>query len=276
MVEWFQKVLGDEWKIKPAGGLTGDAFFAEKENRRLFLKRNSSPFLAVLSAEGIVPKLVWTKRMDNGDVVTAQEWLAGRALRPEEMQHPRVADLLHKIHHSTELLHMLLRLGKQPITSEDHLKELKNRLNQLIEINQNTEVIKAIQYLYQYFPVTKSEKQVVCHGDIDHHNLLLTDDNQLFLIDWDNAMISDPMTDYGMVLLSYLPQDNWDSWLSRYGIERDEHFLKRLYWYLILDTLKFIAWHYERNEPNRMKERLDLLKKVNNQVSSVIPLDLKR
>src|SRR5690625_7775422 len=118
MVNWFEKVLSKEWKITPAGGLTGDAYFATKGDYRLFLKRNSSPFLAVLSAEGIVPKLVWTKRMENGDVITAQEWIDGRKLEPNEMQDHQVADLLRKIHHSSELLHMLMRLGKKPVSSD--------------------------------------------------------------------------------------------------------------------------------------------------------------
>jgi len=75
MNEWLEKAVGKGWQLKPAGGLTGDAYIATKDNRKLFIKRNSSPFLAVLSAVGIVPKLIWTKRMENGDVITAQEWL---------------------------------------------------------------------------------------------------------------------------------------------------------------------------------------------------------
>jgi len=47
--------LGHEWEISPAGGATGEAFIARHDEQKLFLKRNSSPFLAVLSAEGIVP-----------------------------------------------------------------------------------------------------------------------------------------------------------------------------------------------------------------------------
>lgn len=81
--------------------------------KKLFLKRNSSPFLAVLSAEGIVPKLVWTKRMENGDVITAQQWLDGRELKPHDMGSEQVANLLRKIHRSQDLLEMLKRLGKK-------------------------------------------------------------------------------------------------------------------------------------------------------------------
>src|SRR5690625_2214475 len=120
MVNWLTNILDKEWLIRPAGGLTGDAFIAKKGDKRLFLKRNSSPFLAVLSAEGLVPKLIWTKRMENGDVITAQDWLEGNKLRPWEMQDERVAHLLRKIHQSSELLHMLMRLGISPITPDEN------------------------------------------------------------------------------------------------------------------------------------------------------------
>src|SRR5690606_42122450 len=80
----------------------------------LFLKRNSSPFLVVLSAEGIVPKLIGTKRMENGDVITAQQCLIGREFKPREMAQERAAKLLRKIHESRSLMTMLMRLGKTP------------------------------------------------------------------------------------------------------------------------------------------------------------------
>ncbi|MFD2046375.1 phosphotransferase [Ornithinibacillus salinisoli] len=270
MVEWFKKVLGKEWKVTPAGGLTGDAYVAEKDNRRLFLKRNSSPFLAVLSAEGIVPKLVWTKRMENGDVITAQEWLEGRELWPEEMQHRRVADLLHKIHHSSELLHMLLRLGKKPITSSDRFIEIKHRLHANKLVEKHSEVQHALTYLQKLLPVTKEQKQVVCHGDINHHNMLLTNDGQLYLIDWDNAMIADPITDYGMILQWYIPTEKWDNWLTNYGTSKDEQLVKRMYWYLILDSLQFISWHYERDEAHKVTERLTNLQVLNQTIATLI------
>ena len=38
---------------------------------------------------------------------------------------------------------------------------------------------------------------MVCHGDVNHNNWLLTEDNQLYLIDWDGAMIADPAIDLG-------------------------------------------------------------------------------
>ncbi|TQS75421.1 phosphotransferase family protein [Ornithinibacillus gellani] len=253
MVDWFQKVLSKEWNITPAGGLTGDAYIAEKGQRRLFLKRNSSPFLAVLSAEGIVPKLVWTKRLENGDVITAQEWLDARELQPEEMQHQQVAHLLRKIHQSTELLDMLKRLGKKPNSSENRLQVIKSRLEQA-SLSEHHTVKQALNYLEKLLYVTENQRQVVCHCDLNHNNLLLTDHGKLFLIDWENAMITDPVIDYGLVLQSYIPKENWQEWLLKYGIANEAYLHERMYWYLVLDTLHYMSFHKERMEDVKFDE----------------------
>lgn len=269
-MNWFKQVLGKEWDISPAGGLTGDAYIAEKNNRRLFLKRNSSPFLAVLSAEGIVPKLVWTKRMENGDVITAQEWLDGRKLKPKEMQHHQVADLLRRIHQSSELLHMLLRLGKKPVSSDDSFTQITQHLHMNHFFTMYDEVKVALNYLEQLLPATREQKQVVCHGDLNHNNLIRTKEGKLYLVDWDNAMIADPITDFGMALKWYIPKKDWNNWLQKYGVAQDKQLIERMYWYLILDALHYLNWHYERNEPDKMMERLYDLRDFNTYVEHTI------
>ncbi len=80
---------------------------AEQDGQKLFLKRNSNPFIAALSAEGIVPKLVWTKRIETGEVVTAQHWKNGRELSSNEMKQTRVLHFIKKkIHNSRPLLNV--------------------------------------------------------------------------------------------------------------------------------------------------------------------------
>lgn len=270
MVNWLKRVLGSEWEIAPAGGLTGDAYLATKGNQRLFLKRNSSPFLAVLSAEGIVPKLIWTKRMENGDVITAQEWLEGRELKPVEMQHLRVADLLRKIHQSSELLHMLMRLGKKPITSDESYDIIKERLQRTNLHYTHEQVVIALQYLEKLLPITRKRKLVVCHGDLNHNNLLLTEEGHLYLIDWDSALIADPVVDYGMILNWYIPQENWNEWLRQYGIATDYHLFGRMHWYLLLDSLHYLCWHKERDEDAKFVDRLNELDVLNKQIEKLM------
>jgi len=48
-------------------------YFCSRDNHRYFIKKNTTPMIATLSAEGIVPTLRWTRRMSNGDVLIAQD-----------------------------------------------------------------------------------------------------------------------------------------------------------------------------------------------------------
>ncbi|WP_226036547.1 phosphotransferase family protein [Aquibacillus saliphilus] len=263
----MEHTLGKEYTITPAGGSTGEAYFAKSETKSLFLKRNSSPFLAVLSAEGIVPKLVWTKRMENGDVITAQEVLDGRELTPEEMKHPKVAKLLSKIHHSTELLDMLMRIGKKPLKPKEIFIELKKSVDQNSVEMVHTEIHQGIDYLEKMLPDIDSDMQVVCHCDMNHNNWLLSGNGQLYLIDWDNARVGDPAMDIGTVLQSYIPENEWNYWLESYGVEKNKQLINRMYWYLIAESISYINWHNSRFEKKEAAQRLKELKRLIQRVS---------
>lgn len=267
MKKLFEQAVGPGWEIESAGGLTGDAYIAEKDGKRLFLKRNSSPFLAVLSAEGLVPKLVWTKRLKNGDVITAQEWLDGRKLEPEEMQRKEVAHLLKKIHHSSELLHMLMRLGIQPVSPVEQYNMLYMDIDASPFMQQQSEVKEGLQWLDQLMHVTEGQQQVVCHCDLNHNNLMITKKDKVFLVDWDNATIADPIIDFGAVLMRYIPREDWTDWLETYGSVKNQQLIKRMYWYLIAETLHYIHWHEERNEKDHVDVRMNELAFLNQEVA---------
>ena len=132
------------WTLDPVGGASGEAYKAEQDGRKLFLKRNASPFLAALSAEGIVPKLVWTKRIETGEVVTAQHWKNGRELNRDEMCSERVASLMKKIHTSGPLLTMLKKLGMKPMLPDLLLNKIQSSLSP--KVNAHHTVRAAIQY----------------------------------------------------------------------------------------------------------------------------------
>jgi thiamine kinase-like enzyme len=239
-------ILGKEWEISPAGGATGEAYFASFEDKKLFLKRNSSPFLAVLSAEGIVPKLVWTKRLENGDVITAQHWLDGRELKSTDMKQSNVAKLLNKIHSSKELLDMLMRLGKAPLMPKELLRDLEGSGYFVRTSKQNHLIHDALQLLHNRLDSIDCDEYVVCHGDINHNNWLLSHNEQLFLIDWDGAMVADPAIDIGMLLYSYIPEQDWEDWMNHYGLTLDDNLRNRMMWYVIYQTLLSIQWFDEK------------------------------
>ncbi|MDQ0196955.1 phosphotransferase family protein [Neobacillus ginsengisoli] len=253
----MEHILGQEWEIVPAGGATGEAFYARYKDQRLFLKRNSSPFLAVLSAEGIVPKLVWTKRLENGDVITAQQWLTGRELKPSEMNQELVAKLLKKIHCSEPMLGMLSRLEKSPLHPNTIFQTVEEELDD--EVLLLPEVQKTIAFLKKEAINVYSEEMVVCHGDVNHNNWLLAQDNQLYLIDWDGAMIADPAIDLGLLLYWYIPEENWGNWLAMYGKTLNNHLKLRMKWYVALQTLSSIQWHKNKNRLQEMDKWIEFL-----------------
>lgn len=254
----MEHLFGQDWEIVPAGGATGAAYFAQHEEQRLFLKRNSSPFLAVLSAEGIVPKLVWTKRLENGDVITAQQWMNGSELKPGDMKNDRVAKLLKKIHASEPLLGMLTRLGKSPLEPEMILNTLFEDLDD--ELRTKPAVKKALAFLEENAGNVGFNEKVVCHCDVNHNNWLLTEDNQLYLIDWDGAVIADPAIDLGLLLYSYIPVEEWEDWLDKYGLSLTEGLKQRMKWYALAQSLSSIQWHKNQNRIPEMERWIEFLK----------------
>jgi thiamine kinase-like enzyme len=256
----LEHILGQEWEITPAGGATGEAFYARYEDQSLFLKRNSSPFLAVLSAEGIVPKLVWTKRLENGDVITAQQWLPGRELKPSEMNQELVARLLKKIHRSKPMLGMLSRLENSPLLPENLFQMAVGDLEE--EVLSFPEVQKAISFLKKEALNVNCDEKVVCHGDVNHNNWLLAEDNQLYLIDWDGAMIADPAIDLGLLLYWYIPEEKWEDWLNMYGKKLTDHLRLRMKWYVALQTVSSIQWHKNKNRNEEMAKWVNFLNEI--------------
>lgn len=43
-MNWLGQLLGSEWEISPAGGATGDAYYAEHNGQQLFLSATALLF----------------------------------------------------------------------------------------------------------------------------------------------------------------------------------------------------------------------------------------
>ncbi|MBC1646542.1 phosphotransferase family protein [Listeria welshimeri] len=244
--------FGREYDIAPAGGETGQAFVATHEDEKFFLKRNSSPFLAALSAKNIVPKLIWTRRVENGDVITAQRWVNCHILTREEMVGPRVAKLLAKIHHSENLQHMLEKIENCYFSATQLLARLKAEISAKNEIN--TGMLDAIQYLEKNVSAVETTDYVVCHGDVNHNNWIISEENELFLVDWDGAMLADAANDIGMILYQYVPRADWNNWLSHYGTKLTNELHRKLKWYTIYQTVMQLTINQSEEAYERAKQ----------------------
>ena len=250
------------WTLDSAGGASGEAYMAEQDGQKLFLKRNSNPFIAALSAEGIVPKLVWTKRIETGEVVTAQHWKNGRELTSSEMSQRRVAELLKKIHGSKPLLNMLKRMEMEPITPNIMLKKINASLSR--DVLTHHIIRKALTYLEDHIPNLDSRFFTVVHGDVNHNNWLLSDRDELFLVDWEGAMIADPAIDIGMLLYNYVPENKWSKWFETYGVQESLNLNKRMKWYTVIQSIGMVQWYEEQKRFKDMNTWLKFLNEVMN------------
>src|SRR5699024_12609514 len=95
-----------EWILEPIGGDTGQAYvgYNDANDERVFLKRNSSPLLTILSMEGFAPKLKWTKRESSGDIMKAKDWVSVNVLAHFQERNWRLVTLFTRSQHSISLL----------------------------------------------------------------------------------------------------------------------------------------------------------------------------
>ncbi|WP_056989164.1 phosphotransferase family protein [Lacticaseibacillus camelliae] len=245
------------WSLEPIGGTTGGAFMGVYAHEKFFLKRNASPFLAALSVEGITPKLIWTKRIATGDVLTAQDWVNGHTLTRAQMNSPMVAQLLGKVHNSVLLRRMLKKVGGSPQTPRQLFDQVASSLPASLRQHPLVQAtITALQVMPGAAPMR------VCHGDLNHKNWLLSDSQQLYLVDWDQASLGDIAFDLSVVLINYVPRPQWEDWLRAYGSSLTSDLLQRITWYGRLHLLHEVAAQYAAQRYTEMNQALTQLQQL--------------
>ena len=243
------------WNLHPIGGETGQAFMGIRDEEKVFLKKNSSPFLAALSLEGISPRLIWTKRTGNGDVLTAQEWCNGRTLESHEMTSNQIADILVKVHQSDTLKRMLERVGGEVISAVDILAEYEQDLPSDLATHGVLE--KAYHYLLTRLPLGYTDEDIrVCHGDISSENMLLSDEGELFIVDWDTAVLTDYLYDIGQLFARYIERNDWNKWLEKNKMDYTDIEKNRVQWYAIIHLLLDIKYAHRKTRYNKMNEMI--------------------
>ncbi|MDN2452648.1 phosphotransferase family protein [Lactobacillus sp. UCMA15818] len=249
--------LDDGWQIHPLGGNTGTAYMGVKEQEKLFIKRNTSPFLAALSLEEITPRLVWTKHISTGDTLTAQEWLNGRCLSKEEMGQENVARLLSRVHRSKILRKMLCQVGGRYVFPEEILSNYFRGLS--LELRAHPLLKRVANQLRTHQPKLDHREFKVSHGDLNHKNWLLSDRDRLYLVDWESARLADSALDISMLMCQYVPRAEWKQWLAeKYEISITAGLKQRISWYYMVNLLLSVKDEHQRGRFFEMNR--DILK----------------
>lgn len=233
-------------------------YYVAKDSNKYFIKKNTTPIIATLSAEKIVPKVKWTKRLSSGDVIIAQDFENGKTLSSEEMTDERIPKILNKVHSSEKLKKMMLAHGYREETAESLFNSLEKVM--VSDLLKNTDVAMAFSYLKRTIP--KTEECIPCHADVHNDNWLLSDSDNLFLVGWSQAMLADPAIDLSFVLYKYIDQEKWDEWLKAYGITSTLAYRVKLKWYITFQALVLVIWNYENRNLAEMNDWLVFINRI--------------
>ena len=118
-----------ELTLTPIAGKSGKAFMGTyPDGGKVFVKMNTTPILAGLAKEQIAPQLLWSRRLPDGNVMSAQEWLNGEILTPNGMGKKQVVHILTRLHRSRPLMTQLRKLGYTAESPLDLLNSLSSQL----------------------------------------------------------------------------------------------------------------------------------------------------
>jgi thiamine kinase-like enzyme len=251
-----------DWILEPVGGDTGQAYigYNDANNERVFLKRNSSPFLTILSMEGFAPKLKWTKRESNGDTMTAQDWVSGDVLSHYEVGQLPVVKLMHRYHHSDNLYNMLVRIDGDVYEPERFLQDYQTDLP--ADLANHSLLANVEACLWDTLSLVQGVRKTVCHGDINRRNFIRAEDNQLYLVDWEMVKIADPILDISQLLVQYVDFQNWEAWFELYGLRITDDIYLRIEWYSMLNLLNMIKKDFRENRLITMNHKILKLKHI--------------
>ena len=106
----------------------------------------------------------------------------------------------------------------------------------------------------------------VCHGDLNHKNWLLSDEDKLYLVDWDSAKLADPALDLSMLMCQYVPRSKWNQWLTQYfGHQPSDETQKRIVWYAMENMIETIEDHHRRGRFHEMNQDIVKLAAIVNE-----------
>ena len=248
-----------ELALTPVPGKSGKAFMGTyQDGGRVFVKMNTTPILAGLAREQIAPQLLWSRRLPDGNVMSAQEWLNGHILAPHEMSKKQIVSILARLHRSRPLMTQLKKLGHKMERPQDLLTSwYETASNQL---RRNSYLQSVVSELRQDLPEFKEEHATIVHGDVRHSNWVETTSGMIYLVDWDSVRLTDRMLDVAHVLSHYIPDARWQDWLVYYGYKYNDKVLDKLYWYSQYSYLCQITKYYENKDLENVNREISALR----------------
>ncbi|OFI50072.1 hypothetical protein BG261_10540 [Floricoccus tropicus] len=249
----------ENWQLTPVKGSTGNTFYGTLGSQQAFIKRNATPLLAAVAREEIAPKLLWSRRTRTGDTLSAQEWINGGVLTSAEMTDNQINIVLGKLHRSRNLVDTFMKMGNLAFGPTELLNDCYQDSHENIE--KNSFLKNIFDKMRDDIPPFDVRESVVVHGDVNHKNWIRSNTQKIYLVDWETAMLADPLVDVSHILSHYIDPRNWNTWLVYSGYKLRPELLKSILWYGQLSFFRQIALYFKEDDIYRVNREIYGLRK---------------
>lgn len=266
-----------------AGGLTNASYFATVNGEKyvvripgvrtdeLVNRQNEMKNLEYGTGLGINPAFIYcdpvtgfkiTHKIENALTITRELAREGDTMK----QIIQMFKFLHSREESMENEFKLFDLIA-------HYESLVSEVNELAlsGLAELSEEVGQLKEVYQTFDI----KQTPCHVDPVLDNMILDEDNELYLIDWEYSGMFDPLWDITILLVSLDIEPNETSFFLSHYLERQpsEEELQRILMHTIFQDYLWTLWFYFKESqgddigdnaikrPQRAKENIQRYKK---------------
>ncbi len=246
------------WIIKkPLHGLTKETHIAQSGQKKVFLKFDVNvPPLKRLSDLGVTPRLLSYGTYHNRTYII-QEFINGTYPTREWINNNlnRLAKFI-KIYHSDQKLFNILKSNSEL----DYRKNVDNSLKfvnkQLAEVKQiiitNKKIEDGVKKLIDESKNLEPVELAPIHADPNYKNILLVN-NQLYMFDWDDIRISDPIRDIAPLLWWYVDENKWAAFFDYFGIKITKSLMDKFYWWMAKQSLTIAIFFAKKNDVKKVK-----------------------
>ena len=196
-----------------------------------------------------------------GEPISVIEYIEGTPLVGMKVSNylDKTADKLKEIHSINTNSDFFKQIGLSNYkTYEDFLKEIQQYVymgeKQLSNLNLSSNIIKSLEEVInkgderieerrKFF---RGNKFVFSHKDFGPENILLDSSNEVRLIDWEYANVSDPAFDISILFYrANMTNQDKKRFLSYYSLENEDT-MQRIKTYIEYGTLPNLLWHIDR------------------------------
>jgi thiamine kinase-like enzyme len=176
---------------------------------------------------------------------------------------------IKKVHHCVEIRKSLPKLTSDQLNSIGILVlndiQIRWEKQKLLVPDSAMMVDNAISQLREKVMKFQGCGLVTSHNDINNSNWIISEDEQLFLIDLDSMSLDDPALDVGAILWWYYPPELRQEFLEIVGYADDQEFKTRMQVRMAMHCLNIILPRensFDSFDPESFSENLTDFKAI--------------